>query len=193
MSEVRMYLTPRERVAAPSEVRVSSALSHQARHALKTDVHQELIKRMDLEKLAAMQADLEQGRQRLLNIILQLVGEQQIPMSAPDRDQVAEEVLDEVFGLGPLEPLLKDPTVSDILVNTFNTVYVERKGVIEKTNVSFRDNAHLMHIIDKIVSATSRPRWSMPGCSTGRGSISSSRRSRSMGRWSRFAVSRRSR
>jgi pilus assembly protein CpaF len=156
MSEVRMYLTPRERVAAPSEVRVSSALSHQARHALKTDVHQELIKRMDLEKLAAMQADLEQGRQRLLNIILQLVGEQQIPMSAPDRDQVAEEVLDEVFGLGPLEPLLKDPTVSDILVNTFNTVYVERKGVIEKTNVSFRDNAHLMHIIDKIVSAVGR-------------------------------------
>ena len=156
MSEVRMYLTPRERVAAPSEARASSALSQQARHALKTDVHQELIKRMDLEKLAAMQADLEQGRQRLLNIILQLVGEQQIPMSAADRDQVAEEVLDEVFGLGPLEPLLKDPTVSDILVNTFNTVYVERKGVIEKTSVSFRDNAHLMHIIDKIVSAVGR-------------------------------------
>ena len=156
MAEVRMYLTPRERVSAPSEVRASSSLSHQARHALKTEVHQELIKRMDLEKLAAMQADLAQGRQRLLAIILQLVGEQQIPMSGVDRDQVAEEVLDEVFGLGPLEPLLKDPTVSDILVNTFNTVYVERKGVIEKTSVSFRDNAHLMHIIDKIVSAVGR-------------------------------------
>jgi pilus assembly protein CpaF len=131
-------------------------MSRRERHTLKTDVHQALIKRMDLERLAAMQADLANGRQQLLTIILQLVGEQPAPMSAADRDQLAGEVLDEVFGLGPLEPLLKDPTVSDILVNTFRTVYVERHGVIEKTGVSFRDNAHLMHIIDKIVSATGR-------------------------------------
>jgi pilus assembly protein CpaF len=151
-----MYLTPRERVAVPSEGRAGSTLSHRDRHALKADVHQELIKRMDLEKLAAIQADLLTGRPRLLAIILQLVGEQPVPMSAADRDHVAAEVLDEVFGLGPLEPLLKDSTVSDILVNTFDTVYVERSGVIEKTGVSFRDNAHLMHIIDKIVSAVGR-------------------------------------
>ncbi len=156
MAEVRMYLTPRERVAVPSEGRAGSTLSHRDRHALKADVHQELIKRMDLEKLAAIQADLLTGRPRLLAIILQLVGEQPVPMSAADRDHVAAEVLDEVFGLGPLEPLLKDSTVSDILVNTFDTVYVERSGVIEKTGVSFRDNAHLMHIIDKIVSAVGR-------------------------------------
>jgi pilus assembly protein CpaF len=156
MAEVRMYLAPRERPQAPPDSRTNTALSRQARHTLKTDVHQELIKRMDLERLAAMQADLVHGRQQLLAIILQLVGEQPTPMSTADRDQVAGEVLDEVFGLGPLEPLLEDPTVSDILVNTFRTVYVERHGVIEKSGVSFRDNAHLMHIIDKIVSATGR-------------------------------------
>jgi pilus assembly protein CpaF len=156
MSEVRMYLTPRERPADQAEVRVTSSLSEQARRLLKIDLHQELLKRMDLEKLSMIQEDLSGGRQRLQGIILQLVGEQQIPLSAADRDQVAGEVLDEVLGLGPLEPFLKDPTVNDILVNTFETVYIERRGVLEKTNVSFRDNAHLMHIIDKIVSAVGR-------------------------------------
>lgn len=156
MSEVRMYLTPRERPADQAEVRVSSSLSEQARRLLKIDLHQELLKRMDLEKLSTIQEDLSGGRQRLQGIILQLVGEQQIPLSAADRDQVAGEVLDEVLGLGPLEPFLKDSTVNDILVNTFDTVYIERRGVLEKTNVSFRDNAHLMHIIDKIVSAVGR-------------------------------------
>ena len=156
MPEVRMYLTPRERPADPGEARVNSSLSEQARHLLKIEVHQQLLERMDLEKLSMIQADLNGGRQRLQHIILQLVGEQQIPLSAADRDQVAGEVLDEVVGLGPIEPFLKDPTVNDILVNTFTTVYVERRGVLEKTNVSFRDNAHLMHIIDKIVSAVGR-------------------------------------
>lgn len=154
--EVRMYLTPRERPADLAEARVNSSLSEQARHVLKTEVHKQLLERMDLDKLSMIQADLSGGRQRLQIIILQLVGEQQIPLSAADRDQVAGEVLDEVVGLGPLEPFLNDPTVNDILVNTFDTVYVERRGVLEKTNVSFRDNAHLMHIIDKIVSAVGR-------------------------------------
>ena len=73
-----------------------------------------------------------------------------------ERQRLANEVLDEVFGLGPLEPLLQDPTVNDILVNTSDTVYVERGGVLESTNVVFKDNTHLMHIIDKIVSAVGR-------------------------------------
>jgi pilus assembly protein CpaF len=156
MSEVRMYLTPRERLQAVAETRAASSLSDHARHALKTEVHQELLKRIDLDKLGVLQADPQNGPQRLLAIIFQLVGEQPIPLSAADRDQVAGEVLDEVIGLGPLEPLLKDPTVNDILVNTCTTIYVERRGIIEKTNISFRDNAHLMHIIDKIVSAVGR-------------------------------------
>ncbi len=156
MSEVSMYMTPPPRPVALPETRVTAVLTDESRHILKTAVHNELIKRMDLAKLALIQADGVSGRPRLLAIILQLVGEQSAPMSASDRDVLAKEVLDEVFGLGPLEPLLQDSTVNDILVNTYSSVYVERKGVIEKTNVVFKDNAHLMHIIDKIVSAVGR-------------------------------------
>jgi pilus assembly protein CpaF len=130
-------------------------LTEASKNQLKTAVHQELIKRVDLEKLGLLQTD-PGGRQKLLLTIAQLVGEQNIPLTAADRDLLAKEVMDEVFGLGPLEPLLHDATVSDILVNTYETVYVERRGVIEKTPVVFRDNAHLMHIIDKIVSAVGR-------------------------------------
>ncbi|ADW67538.1 CpaF family protein [Granulicella tundricola] len=133
----------------------SGALGEAASNQLKTAVHHELIKRMDLEKLAGMSSD-PNGKQKLLVTISQLVGEQNIPLTGSDRERIAKEVMDEVFGLGPLEPLLHDSTVSDILVNTYDTVYVERRGVIEKTDVVFRDNAHLMHIIDKIVSAVGR-------------------------------------
>jgi pilus assembly protein CpaF len=131
-------------------------LTDSARHTLKAAVHQELIRRMDLEKLAAIQVDDVSGRQQLLAVILQLIAEQSVPLSAPDRDRLAHDILDEVFGLGPLEPLLHDPTVSDILVNTHKSVYVERRGVIEETDIVFKDEAHLMHIIDKIVSAVGR-------------------------------------
>src|ERR1019366_3839397 len=144
MPEVSMYMTPPARIPVATEVRVT--LGEAARNALKTSVHHELIRRMDLEKLAAIQADERDGRQRLLAIILQLIGEQSAPLSAPDRDHLAHDILDEVFGLGPLEPLLHDPTVKDILVNTYKTVYVERRGIIEKTNIVFKDEAHLMHI-----------------------------------------------
>jgi pilus assembly protein CpaF len=156
MPEVSMYMTPPTRTAVSTDVRVTTVLDDSARHALKTAVHHELIRRMDLEKLSAIQSDEAEGRQRLLSIILQLIGEQNAPLSTLDRDHLAQDILDEVFGLGPLEPLLHDPTVSDILVNTYKTVYVERRGVIEKTNIAFKDEAHLMHIIDKIVSAVGR-------------------------------------
>jgi len=156
MAELSMYMTPPARAGVAAEVRVTAVLGEAAHQSLKTAVHNELIRRMDLEKLAEIQADLLGGRQRLLTVILQLIGEQSIPLSTADRDQLAQEVLDEVFGLGPLEPLLHDPTVNDILINTFNTVYVERRGVIEKTSIVFKDEAHLMHIIDKIVSAVGR-------------------------------------
>jgi len=156
MAELSMYMTPPVRAAVPTEVRVTTVLDDSARHSLKTAVHHELIRRMDLEKLSAIQADETGGRQRLLSIILQLIGEQSAPLSTLDRDHLAHDILDEVFGLGPLEPLLHDPTVSDILVNTYKNVYVERHGVIERTDIAFKDDAHLMHIIDKIVSAVGR-------------------------------------
>ena len=156
MSQNLLQMTgPMNTVLAVPEIRPHSALGEIAMHEIKTAVHHELIKRVDLEKLSSMQTDAG-GRQKLLFTISQLVGEQNVPLTAADRDGLAIEVLNEVFGLGPLEPLLHDPTVSDILVNTYNTVYVERRGVIEETSVVFRDNAHLMHIIDKIVSAVGR-------------------------------------
>ena len=150
-------------VSMPSSAtsRVSSVLDHppkpllgRAQQQVKSAVHHELIKKVDLEKLLFMEDT--RARQTLLTLILQLVSEQGVPFSASERERLANEVLDEVFGLGPLEPLLKDPTVNDILVNTFESVYVERGGVLEKTNVSFKDNTHLMHIIDKIVSSVGR-------------------------------------
>ena len=150
-------------VSMPSSTtsRVSSVLDHspkpllgRAQQEVKSAVHHELIKKVDLEKLLFMEDT--RARQTLLTLILQLVSEQGVPFSASERERLANEVLDEVFGLGPLEPLLQDPTVNDILVNTYESVYVERGGVLEKTNVSFKDNTHLMHIIDKIVSSVGR-------------------------------------
>src|SRR5271157_1019716 len=125
-----------------------------AQQAVKSAVHRDLINKLDLEKLFLVED--ANVRRQLLGTIFQMVSEQGIPFSAMERERIANEVLDEVFGLGPLEPLLQDPSVNDILVNTANTVYVERGGVLEETNVVFKDNSHLMHIIDKIVSAVGR-------------------------------------
>ena len=122
---------------------------------IKTVVHKELIKRVDLDKLGEMQ-ETRGAQQQFFNVIQSMVNEQGVPLSATERDRLAQEVVDEVFGLGPLEPLLKDDTISDILVNTYSSIYVERRGVLERTALSFQDNRHLLHIIDKIVSAVGR-------------------------------------
>jgi pilus assembly protein CpaF len=156
MSDVSLFMTAPTRTLVATEVRVNTVLSDKTRHAVKTAVHHELLRRIDLVKLSAMQADVKEGREQILAIIARLMMEQSVPLSAADRDELAKEVLDEVFGLGPLEPLLHDGTVSDILVNGHNDVYVERRGRLEKTNVIFKDAAHLMHIIDKIVSGVGR-------------------------------------
>ena len=122
---------------------------------IKTAVHKELIKRIDLDKLGDMQ-ETQGAQQQLFAVIQQIITEQGVPLSSSERDRLAQEVVDEVFGLGPLEPLLKDDTISDILVNTCSSIYVERRGILEKTNLTFQDNKHLLHIIDKIVSAVGR-------------------------------------
>ena len=138
-----------------SGIRPTRGISGDVQQSLKSAVHKELIKRVDLERLSGASGD--RGRQmQLLTLIQQLVGEQGVPLSGPERDRVAQEVLDEVFGFGPLEPLLKDPTVADILVNGCNRVYVERRGKLELTSVTFKDDKHLMQIIDKIVSGVGR-------------------------------------
>jgi pilus assembly protein CpaF len=122
---------------------------------LKSAVHQELINRLDLEKLGEAQ-ETRAGQQQLFAVIQQVIAEQGVPLSSTERDRVAHEVLDELFGLGPLEPLLQDDTINDILVNTYSNVYVERRGVLQRTSVTFKDNRHLLQIIDKIVSAVGR-------------------------------------
>ncbi len=134
--------------------RMPNPLLARAQQDVKSAVHRELIDKADLEKLLYLED--KRGRQQLLNLILQLVAEHGVPFSASERTRLANEVMDEVFGLGPLEPLLQDASVTDILVNTANAVYVERGGLLEKTNVVFKDNHHLMHIIEKIVSKVGR-------------------------------------
>src|SRR5580693_8664548 len=139
----------------PAIVRTAKPVAFKMQQEIKAAVHLGLIKRLDLEKIALMHEN-PSSQQQLVAAIQQLIGEQNIPLSSVERDRLTQEVLDEVFGLGPLEPLLQDPTVNDILVNTYNAVYVERRGVLEKTTVIFKDDRHLMHVIDKIVSAVGR-------------------------------------
>ncbi|MFT4111384.1 CpaF family protein [Silvibacterium sp.] len=122
---------------------------------IKSAVHKEFIKRLDLDRLSEFN-QTRAGQQQLFLLIQRLLVEHGIPLSVTERDKLAQEVLDEVFGMGPLEPLLHDPTINDILVNTHSSVYVERRGLLEKTNVAFKDDRHLMQIIEKIVSAVGR-------------------------------------
>ena len=138
-----------------SAVRPARGIPDGLQQQLKSNVHKELIKRVDLERLGTMTEDRNKQHQ-LFAVIQNLVSEQGVPLSSMERDRISQEVLDEVFGFGPLEPLLNDPTVSDILVNTYAKVYVERRGVLELSNVVFKDNRHLMQIIDKIVSGVGR-------------------------------------
>ncbi|PYV54087.1 MAG: pilus assembly protein CpaF [Acidobacteria bacterium] len=121
---------------------------------VKADLHRKILDRLDLEKLGRTQNDT--ARDEVLLLIRSTVNAEAVPLSFAERERLAREILDEIFGLGPLEPLLKDPTVSDILVNRFNKVYVERAGKLERTGLSFKDDAHLMQIIDRIVSRVGR-------------------------------------
>jgi pilus assembly protein CpaF len=121
---------------------------------LKTDLHGILLSRIDLEKLSSV--DDGKARRAVATMIHEIVGAQKVPLNAAEKERVENDLLDEVFGLGPLEPLLKDPAVSDILVNNRNVVYVERRGILERTDAKFRDDRHLMQVIDRIVSRVGR-------------------------------------
>ena len=121
---------------------------------LKFTLHRKLLDKINLDALASMET--QKLRNEVRSALTQLIDAEQTLLSAVERNQIVSEVLDEVFGLGPLEPLLQDPTVSDILVNTHKQVYVERKGKLDLTNVTFKDDAHLYRIIDKIVSQVGR-------------------------------------
>ena len=121
---------------------------------VKADLHRKILDRLDLEKLGRTPSDA--AREEVLLLIRNTVNSEAVPLSFAERERLAREILDEIFGLGPLEPLLKDPTISDILVNRFDRVYVERAGKLEPTGLSFKDDQHLMQIIDRIVSRVGR-------------------------------------
>jgi len=121
---------------------------------LKTGLHDTLLSRIDLEKLSAV-GDVK-AKRAVAAIIQEIVSVQNIPLNAAEKERVEGDLLDEVFGLGPLEPLLRDPTISDILVNNRNVIYVERRGILERAVATFRDDRHLMQVIDRIVSRVGR-------------------------------------
>jgi pilus assembly protein CpaF len=121
---------------------------------VKADLHRKILDRLDLEKLGRTPSAA--AREEVLQVIRSTVNSEAVPLSFAERERLSREILDEIFGLGPLEQLLKDPTISDILVNRYNKVYVERGGKLEITGLSFKDDQHLMQIIDRIVSRVGR-------------------------------------
>ena len=156
MSELDLTMGPTERATlfSAGEPKKRAGLSFKAYQELKSTVHRDLLTKVDVEKVATVRD--ERMRAQVFAVVQSLVATLTTPLSAPEKDRLSREVLDEVFGLGPLEPLLQDPTINDILVNGYRQVYVERAGILEETRIMFRDNAHLMHIIEKIVSAVGR-------------------------------------
>ncbi len=120
----------------------------------KFALHRKLLDRINLEALSSMAG--ERVRAEIRTAVAKLVEEEKTPLSLVEKDRIIEEILDEVFGLGPLEPLLQDPTISDILVTTPKLVYVERGGKLYRTPVEFKDDAHLLRIIEKVVSRVGR-------------------------------------
>jgi pilus assembly protein CpaF len=128
---------------------------HPQYQALKGRIHQELLNRLNLDRLAKVKRG--EAEPELRNLIVGMLDrDHETPLSLAERESLITDVLHELFGLGPLEVLLSDPAISDILVNRYNQVYIEREGKLEETDVVFRDDAHLLQIIERIVSAVGR-------------------------------------
>src|SRR5690349_5914007 len=121
---------------------------------LRANVHRKLLNRLNLEALAS--AERARAESEIRTLLFDLIAEESMPLSMAEREAILSDVIDEVFGLGPLEPLLRDPGISDILVNTCKHVYVERSGKLEKWPTSFHDDKHLLRVIDRIVSGVGR-------------------------------------
>jgi pilus assembly protein CpaF len=147
----------RERLSVTDEERQHqpvAAAAQQAYAELKKTMHQMILDRIDLERLKRLTS--EQFKHELALLVQRIIEEERIVLNQQERHHLVLDIQHEMLGFGPLEPLLNDPTISDILVNTYDKVYVERRGRLELTDVSFHDNAHLMKIIEKIVSRVGR-------------------------------------
>src|SRR5437016_5898131 len=121
---------------------------------LKSKVHRKLLQSLNSDTLRLISKERLRGE--IGRAVEKLLLQENIPMTLPERDRIIEEILDEVFGLGPLEPLMKDPSITDILVNNYSKVYIERRGVLQRAPIEFKDDKHLLHIIEKMVAAVGR-------------------------------------
>ncbi len=121
---------------------------------LKSEIHRKLIGVLNLERVSSIPKD--RLRAEIGRVVERLLDDERVPMTTAEQSKIVEEVLDEVLGLGPLETLLKEPSICDILVNRYNKVFIERNGKLSETSVRFKDDAHLLHIIEKIVSQVGR-------------------------------------
>jgi pilus assembly protein CpaF len=129
-------------------------VEHTTLEKFKTEVHRTLISKLDLEKLSRVNSS--QARQAVAAMVTEIIGDQRVPLNFSEQEKIQADLLDEVFGLGPLEPLLRDSKISDILVNGKDRVFIERGGRLERTEASFRDDRHLLQVIDRIVSRVGR-------------------------------------
>ncbi len=120
----------------------------------KAEIHKTLISKLDLEKLSRVNSS--QARQAVAGIVKEIIADQRVPLNYDEQEKIQSDLLDEVFGLGPLEPLLRDPSISDILVNDKDHVFIERGGLLQRVDTTFRDDRHLLQIIDRIVSRVGR-------------------------------------
>jgi pilus assembly protein CpaF len=141
--------------ALPSvNTKTYGGLDFRAYQELKNGIHRYLLNQVDLERISAAPDD--RTRSQVIAVIQDVVSNLKVPLSGPEKERLSIDILDEVFGLGPLEPLMQDPDISDILINGAKEVYVERAGILEETKIVFKDDAHLMRVINKIVSAIGR-------------------------------------
>ena len=156
---VEVDALPWERPATAPEREVPSREplrpdEHSHFQEVKTEVHRKLLERLNLSNIEELNRDSVVFE--IKKIVRGLLSEQTLPLNLHEREELVDQVLDEVFGLGPLEPLIKDAEISDILVNTYDQVIVERNGKLEPTDVRFKDDRHLLQVIDRIVSAVGR-------------------------------------
>ncbi|MEK7832034.1 MAG: ATPase, T2SS/T4P/T4SS family, partial [Acidobacteriota bacterium] len=150
MSVIKSRLHDQINAAAPR----ATAAESNAMQELRSKVHRTLINRLDLSKLEGL--DQAVANAEVKKAITKILDEENAPLSGGERDKIQIDVLNELFGLGPLEPLLADTTIADILVNGCKNVFIERRGKLEKVDIAFKDDAHLMQIIDRIVSRIGR-------------------------------------
>src|SRR5256886_9616225 len=147
-----MALVPPSRVRDVLDRRGSGNAARQS--DLKSKVHRKLLQSLNSDTLRLISKERLRGE--IGRAVEKLLLQENIPMTLPERDRIIEEILDEVFGLGPLEPLLKDPSITDILVNNHNRIYIERRGILQRSTIQFKDDKHLLHIIEKMVAAAGR-------------------------------------